>query len=325
MIPNQWYIVLESSQVQPGKPVGVTRMGEKLVFWRDDDGRVHCLRDHCPHRGAALSPGRVLAGRIECPFHGFQFDSGGQCCLVPANGRQAPFPRQLQVEGYPTHEAYGWIYLWWGQPLEEMPAPRYFSDLDGMAHASRRVSWNTHYSRAIENQLDVAHLPFVHATTIGRGGRTVTDGPYLRWLDPDWLRVVALNRADDGRPPLRPEEVEWPGGSFWLDFIFPNLWQNHLGDASRIVVAFVPVDNEHTMMYLRFYQGLIKLPGLGRLFCELAMPLNLRILRQDQGVVETQQPKPSALKGGEKLIQADRPIVAYRKRREELIECARLA
>ena len=29
--------------------------------------------------------------------------------------------------------------------------------------------WNVHYSRVIENQLDVSHLAFVHRTTIGRG------------------------------------------------------------------------------------------------------------------------------------------------------------
>lgn len=189
-----------------------------------------------------------------------------------------------------------------------------------MAYASRQVLWNTHYTRAIENQLDVAHLPYVHATTIGRGGRSLVDGPYMRWIDSDWLRVVALNREDNGQAPLHPDEVQWPGGSFWLDFLFPNLWQNHLGDGARIVVAFVPVDHEHTLIYLRFYLGTLKISFLDRLAAELAMPMNLRILRQDQKVVETQEPKASELKSGEKLIQADRPIVAFRKRRQELIE-----
>ena len=54
MIRNQWYVVLESQEVKH-KPIGVTRMGEKLVFWRDAQGQVHCLRDRCAHRGAALS------------------------------------------------------------------------------------------------------------------------------------------------------------------------------------------------------------------------------------------------------------------------------
>ena len=57
MISNQWYGILESKEVKLGKPVGVTRMGEKLVLWRDTQGQVTCQSDLCPHRGVALSAG----------------------------------------------------------------------------------------------------------------------------------------------------------------------------------------------------------------------------------------------------------------------------
>ncbi len=51
MIPNQWYAILESNDVPHGRPVGVTRMGEKLVGWRDSRGAVSIMADLCPHRG----------------------------------------------------------------------------------------------------------------------------------------------------------------------------------------------------------------------------------------------------------------------------------
>ena len=71
MIPNQWYVVLDSSEVRDA-PIGVTRMGEKLVFWRDQAGKLSCLRDRCVHRGVELSKGHVVSnGRLQCPFHGF--------------------------------------------------------------------------------------------------------------------------------------------------------------------------------------------------------------------------------------------------------------
>jgi phenylpropionate dioxygenase-like ring-hydroxylating dioxygenase large terminal subunit len=323
MIPNQWYAVLESNEIKPGKPAGVTRMGEKLVFWRDGQGRVNCLRDLCPHRGAALSLGELQGDCLQCPFHGFQFDATGQCRLVPANGKDAPFPKQLRAGHYCTHEADGFIFIFWGDALEGLAPPRYFDNLEGLASASERVVWNAHYSRAIENQLDVAHLPFVHHDTIGRGGRTVVDGPYFEWDGPDKFYLIALNRLDDGTPPRRPEDLVKPDGSFWLEFIYPNLWQNHLGSKARVVVAFAPIDEQHTLMYLRFYQGFLKAPVLDRLAARLAMPYNLRILRQDQRVVETQLPARSELKLGEKLIQADRPIIAYRRHRQALIDAAK--
>ena len=92
MIPNQWYAVLESREVKRGKPVGVTRLGEKMVFWRDRAGKVVAQSDLCPHRGVALSAGELKGDCIMCPFHGFEFDASGKCVVIPANGRNTPVP-----------------------------------------------------------------------------------------------------------------------------------------------------------------------------------------------------------------------------------------
>ncbi|MEW5870009.1 MAG: aromatic ring-hydroxylating dioxygenase subunit alpha [Chloroflexota bacterium] len=322
MIPDQWYVVLESSEIKAGKPFGVKRMGEQLVFWRDEQGKVHCLRDVCPHRGVALSKGKVLDSQLQCPFHGFEFDGSGQCCKVPANGINAPLPKQIKAHSYPTYEEHGFIFIWWGDGTSERTSPRFFDDLDGLFYTPGHDEWKTHYSRVIENQLDVAHLPFVHANSIGRGDRTLVDGPLTIWEDEDRFKVYVFNRADDGTPPRKPDDLSVPDVPFHLDFIFPNLWQNHISEQVRIVVAFVPVDDEHTRVYLRFYQSFMKLPILRTIVGWLSMPGNLYILHQDRGVVQTHVPKRSELKMGEKLIQADRSIVHYRKRRQALIDRA---
>ena len=326
MIPNQWYVLIESGQVKD-KPVGVTRMGEKLVFWRDDTGSVSCLRDKCPHRGVALSKGQVIEGQLECPFHGFRYDPSGRAVLIPANGRNAPVPKAFQVHSYPTHEAHGFIWIWWGQnPPPDLELPRFFDDLDDeFIHKTVYDPWRAHYSRAIENQLDVVHLPFVHRTTIGRDIGPLVDGPGTQWVDDDMFFVYMYNRVDDGTPPRKPGEVPVPDPTkdFKLEFIFPNLWQNYLGEKNRIVIAFVPVDEGHTLLYLRFYQKFLRAPLLGDLVTWLAMPFNRVIAHQDRDIVETHQPQPSGLRIGEKMIQGDRPIIEYRRRREELIEASR--
>ncbi len=85
-------------------------------------------------------------------------------------------------------------------------------------------------------------------------------------------------------------------------------------------VAFVPVDEANTMLYVRFYQRFLRVPLLDKLFCQLGNLGNRIIVRQDKRVVITQRPKKTALAMGEKLFQADSPIVAYRQRRKELIE-----
>ncbi len=325
MIPNQWYAILESSEVRPGRTVGVTRLGEKLVLWRDSRGRITCLSDLCPHRGVALSAGRVVGDCIECPFHGFQYDATGRCQLIPANGRGARVPDVFQVRAYPARDAHGFIWIWWGQPRPELPPPPFFEDIDdSFASATFRDHWSVHYSRAIENQLDVIHLPFVHRTTIGRGNRTLVDGPLVA-LDDDELTLWVYNRVDDGTPPRRPHEIPEPKRPPFLVFRFPNIWQNRISEDFRIVLAFVPVDEENTLLYMRVYQRMVRAPILKQLVAWASMLSSIVILRQDKRVVLTQRPKRSDLKSGEKLVQGDRPIVTYRAHRQRLIEASHRA
>lgn len=320
MIRNQWYVVLESEEVR-SRPVGVVRLGEKLVFWRDTAGIVHAAVDRCPHRGAALSAGRMEGEHLQCPFHGFEFDSRGKCVFLPANGRNGVIPNAMRLSTYPAYEAHGLIWLWWGESVpEELPAPEFFENLDGtFVYGSARDPWNAHYSRVIENQLDVAHLPFVHPGTIGRGNQTLVDGPLVEWKGDRMLYTYVFNRVDDGRLPRKPAELAASdAASVHLEFIFPNLWQNYISERVRILAAFVPVDEEHTILYLRLYQNFIRLPVLGKLFARLTMPGNLKIAHEDRRVVTTQQPKTSGLQVGEILIQADLPIIEYRKKRAAL-------
>ena len=326
MIPKQWYVVMDSTQVKD-RPVGVVRMGEKLVFWRDSSGKVSCLRDKCVHRGVQLSKGKVIKDHIRCPFHGLEYDSSGKVTVIPANGRNTPVPDRFQVLSYPTYEAHSFIWIWWGDnPPGDLQPPRFFTDIDDSLSYGRAYDhWNAHYSRVIENQLDAAHLPFVHYNTIGRGHRTIVDGPFFQWLDGDMFYVFVHNRVEDGTPPLKPEQMPTPDPvkDFKLEFIFPNLWQNYIDEKVRVMVAFVPVDQENTILYLRFYQGFMRVPVLRDLIARLSTPFNFIITHQDRRVVVTQQPKASALQIGEQLFQADRPIIEYRRRRQELMEKAR--
>ena len=327
MIPNQWYVVLESKQVKE-KPVGVTRMGEKLVFWRDKTGNVSCLRDQCVHRGVELSQGKVLHnGRLQCPFHGFEYDATGQVTTIPANGKAAAVPERFRVFRYPTHEAHGFIWLWWGdEPPAQLDAPQFFDDIDEtFLYATVCDPWEAHYSRVIENQLDAVHLPFVHHNTIGRGNRTLIEGPGIQWINENMFYGYVYNKEDDGSVPRGPNEVPVPDPTrdYKLEFIFPNLWQNHISATMRIVAAFVPVDDDNTLLYLRAYQKFLTLSLLGPAIATLISRFNLVVAHQDRRVVVTQVPRASGLRIGEKLIPGDRPIVEYRRRRQELMDEAR--
>ena len=81
-LKNLWFPVLPSDHLGE-KPVSIRRLGYKIALWRDNDGSVHALEDHCPHRGAPLSQGPVLGDRLQCPYHGVEVRSDGTVTKVP--------------------------------------------------------------------------------------------------------------------------------------------------------------------------------------------------------------------------------------------------
>ena len=322
MIQNQWYVILASREVKKNQVLGVKRLGENLVVWRDSLGNPGAARDKCPHRGIKLSLGKIKDDHIQCPFHGFEYSQTGECKLIPANGRAAAAPEHIRASAYIVREANGFLYLWHtADPGNHGPLPPlpWFDDLDDtLVWTSMKDHWKAHYSRAIENQLDVVHVPFIHHTTIGRGIGPVVNGPYSE-IKGNSISFWPSNAKDTGQQPIPPAKMSKPQkASTYLTFIFPNLWQNHIMDSMRIVVAFVPVDENNTLFYLRTYQKMVKIPVLKELYFMLINLFNRIVLHQDRRVVETHQPQETLLKMDENLIAGDYPIVLYRRKREEL-------
>ena len=318
LIPNMWYAVLDSGEVPAGKPVGFKRLGEELVFWRDSGGKVAVMHDLCPHRQSKLSPGKIVDGNLQCHFHGFQYNRDGVCQLIPANGRNGPKPKVFQCTTLVAQEGYGFIWLWTGEPRDAYPPLPYFTDLDKLTYATVQKQWNVHYTRSVEGVLDVSHLPFVHAKTIGRGMGTLVNGPYTTLQD-NQIRVWLSNQPDQGLPAIKPTEVPPPVGPAMLWLNFPNIWQLWIGDTFRNILVSAPVDEDHTILYLRVYQGMVKLPFIGKAFAQVSNLINLFVLREDEYIISTQVPKHGDLNAGH-FIPGDRPIALYLQHRQALIE-----
>lgn len=320
MIYNQWYIILESKELKKKKPLKVKRLDKELVLWRSNAGEASCMDDRCCHRGASLSCGRVVNGNIECPFHGFVFNAQGKVESIPANGKNATVPHTMRVNSYPVYEAYGFIWIWWGDNDKIEKEPFFFAELKDYSYSSFKDEWAVHYSRAIENQLDVVHLPFVHKTTIGRGNKTLVNGPVVK-REGEMITFYVHNVTDNGNiKPLKPDEIPDYEKLFHLQFHYPNVWQNYISDKIRALAAFVPVDEENSVIYIRYYQKMVKIPVLRELFNYIGKITSVVILRQDKQVVITQRPKKSELKMDEILIMGDKPIIEYRKHYQTLMD-----
>lgn len=324
MIPNQWYAIFNAKKLRRNLPVGIKRLNEHLIIWRNNDNSIGCITDHCIHRGASLSLGKVVNKNIQCPFHGLEFNADGKCVLIPANGKQNKVPDTFYTKSYVAAEKFGFIWIFWGKQKNDLPEIPFFDDIDEkMPSAMFENHWPMHYTRCIENQLDVLHLPFVHRTTIGKGNKTLINGPRVDMCD-NGFYIYIKNENDSGQKPLKPAEMPEPQtGQQHLQFIFPNLWQNYLTEKLRIFISFTPVDEENTIIYLRMYQKIVSIPVLKNLLHFIMMQYNLIILNQDKRVVITQLPKKSELKMDERLVMADLPIVKYRQIRQQMLDDAK--
>jgi phthalate 4,5-dioxygenase len=142
-------------------PLRVRLLGEDLVAYRDTDGQVGLLDEHCPHRGASLYFGRNEECGLRCPYHGWKFDTSGQCVDMPSEPR--PFADRIQVTAYPTHESGGVVWTYMG-PRETMTPFRDFgTDSLPAENMSAFKSLSTcNYVQAMEGNLDSAHISFLH-------------------------------------------------------------------------------------------------------------------------------------------------------------------
>jgi phenylpropionate dioxygenase-like ring-hydroxylating dioxygenase large terminal subunit len=287
-LPSGWYAIAEERDLKGRRPNPLRRFGLDLVLWQGGSGWVAQL-DRCPHRSAKLSLGKVSNGVIACPFHGFAFDGQGQCRHVPE--LRGPSPA-LSVRSWKLEARHGLLWLPWRNPQGEIP---WFSDLPA-DFARMHGRWQAPFYRCVENQLDFAHLPFVHANTIGRG------------FDPS--RKVQWEIGESGiRVFTNPERLP----EAYFEFRFPNIWRLHISKRAQEFLAFVPVDDSSTELYLRHYQGFVKLPLLGRLVAEIAMPFNRIILGQDRRVVLSQGNGNLESSETEQLMPSDKAIVAFRR------------
>jgi nitrite reductase/ring-hydroxylating ferredoxin subunit len=103
MNEDRWVPVALSSSIEPSTSAGAVIGGAELVVWRDSKGAAHVWEDRCPHRGMRLSFGFVRGDHIACLYHGWEYDTGGQCQYIPAHPK-LEVPETIKVKTYATEE-----------------------------------------------------------------------------------------------------------------------------------------------------------------------------------------------------------------------------
>ena len=174
---NAWYVAAWSDNLADGQLLSRTILKEPIVLFRKSDGHIAALQDRCPHRFAPLHMGKIVGGdRVQCPYHGLEFDSSGACVLNPHGTKNIP-PR-ARVRSYPVTEKHKAIWIWMGEQPPDLAKVPDFSVLDNVPemHATKRdrITIRANYELIIDNLLDLSHTSYLHDGILGNSDTTAT-------------------------------------------------------------------------------------------------------------------------------------------------------
>ncbi len=161
VLENFWYCAIASIQLGAA-PVAVQIGDRRIAVYRSAAGRPGAVADHCCHRGYPLSHGKVVDDDIVCGFHGWRFNAAGQCVEIPSHPPAAKIPAACRTRAYPCAEQDGYVWIWIGR--QEPGPPPQIPEFSGRRwlQGARVVACN--FVKALEINVDIAHIPFVHPT-----------------------------------------------------------------------------------------------------------------------------------------------------------------
>jgi phenylpropionate dioxygenase-like ring-hydroxylating dioxygenase large terminal subunit len=188
-IRNAWYVGAWEHELADGAMLARKLLGESIIFFRAENGRVAALRDRCSHRFAPLSLGRREGDCVRCMYHGLVFDADGNCVEEP--GRKGVSPN-TSVRSYPTVARYKQVWIWMGDPERADPdliPDCHYQDDPAWASVPAYIHYKADYRLILDNLLDFSHLTFVHENTLGGSASIAEIRPKVEQVD-DGVRLT---------------------------------------------------------------------------------------------------------------------------------------
>ena len=265
LLRHYWQPAALSEELGPERPLkALTLLGQDLVLFRDDQGRLGLIDRPCPHRGVDLAFGRLEHGGLRCPFHGWLFDVEGRCLETPAEPEGSSLCTRIRQPAYAVAEKNGVIFAWLGQGT-----PPAFPDFDCfLAPDAYSFAFKGHFDcnwlQALEVGIDPAHASFLHrffadedpAQGYGKQFRAPSadsDLPMSRLMRehvrPDieveptdyGLRLYARRHIDERRTHFRVTNL-----------VFPQAFVIPMSPEMIITQWHVPIDDESCYWYAMF-------------------------------------------------------------------------
>jgi len=246
-----WIPALLANELQSPDcpPVRVQLLSEKLIAFRDTEGRLGLIDEFCAHRRISLWFGRNEENGLRCAYHGWKFDVTGQCVDIPSEPAGSTHCQRIRMTNYPLVERGGILWTYMGPPDRQPPLPEW--EFSSVPEAHRFVSkrWQEcNWLQALEGGIDSSHVSFLHRGDLetdpvfkGSKGNAYNMGDLMPVFDvvesPGGLYIGARRNAENGKYYWRITQWVMPSftmipprgdhpvhGHFWIPRDDENCW-----------------------------------------------------------------------------------------------------
>ncbi len=242
-------LLLEELPENDCPPVRVKLLSERLIAFRDTDGRYGLVDEFCAHRGVSLWFARNEACGLRCSYHGWKYDVTGQCIDVPSEPEASGFAKKIKLRSYPMVERGGILWAYMGPPEAQPPLPEweFITVPPPQRFTSKRVQ-ESNWLQAMEGGIDSSHVSFLHRGDLNtdplfKGAKgnqyNLSDArPVFEVVEsPGGLYIGARRNAEAGRYYWRITQWVMPSftmiaprgnhsvhGHFWIPIDDENCW-----------------------------------------------------------------------------------------------------
>ncbi len=180
-------VLSEEVPVPDCPPVRVKLLGEQLLAFRDTNGKVGLVDAFCPHRRAPMFFGRNEECGLRCVYHGWKFDSEGNCVDMPNEPAESNFKHKINIKAYPTYERGGlvWAYMGSEDKIPQLPDLEWATVPDSHRYIMKYLV-EGNYMQCMEGDIDSSHASFLHSSLDNRlmnSGLSVSDRTQKLWME----------------------------------------------------------------------------------------------------------------------------------------------
>jgi phthalate 4,5-dioxygenase oxygenase subunit len=250
LMRRYWLPVVYAPELPPdGQPMRVRVLGEDLLAWRDSNGVPSFVEQRCPHRGASLYFGRNEEAGLRCAYHGWKFDTTGQCIDMPNEPEASNFKAKVKIVAYKGADYGGLVWAYMGPDQNNAPEiPRFeWGEVpeNQLVHGHRLI-YECNWMQALEGELDSTHVYFLHSRL------KAEDSPKYGLYLEEKRAKFHLVETDVGLS-YGAERPEGTDNIYWrtTHFLFPfyGMWPGASDDGATPLSIYLPVDDYTTVHF----------------------------------------------------------------------------